>query len=124
VPDADLDTQRTVVEAFIAASRNGDFEALLAVLDPDVVLRADLGAGGLREVRGAAAVGSQARGYSQLGLRVRLALVNGAFGAVATRDGEPFSVVGYTVSNGRIVAIAILADPERLSRLDLATFAG
>jgi RNA polymerase sigma factor (sigma-70 family) len=119
-PDADLDTQRAVVDAFLAASRNGDFEALLAVLDPDVVLRADLGPhGGVREVRGAAAVAGQARHYSSIGLDLRPALVNGAAGAVSTRDGAPFAVGGMTVRNGRIVAIAILADPERLSRLDL-----
>ena len=86
VPDADLDTQREVVDAFLAAAREGDFEALLAVLDPDVVLRADLGPapGGSREVRGAAAVAGQALVFSRLGLVMRPALVNGAAGAVAT----------------------------------------
>ncbi len=120
VPDADLDTQREVVDAFLAASRDGDFEALLAVLDPDVVLRADFGpCGGSREVRGAEAVAGQALGYSQLGLVMRPALVNGAAGAVSTRDGEPFSVGGITVRGGKIVEIDILADPERLRQLDL-----
>jgi RNA polymerase sigma factor (sigma-70 family) len=122
VPDADLDTQREVVDAFLAASRDGDFDALVAVLDPDVVLRADLGpvpAGGLREVRGASSVAGQALTYSRLGLSVRPALVNGVAGAVTTRDGEPFSVGGFTVRGGKIVAIDILADPERLRRLDL-----
>jgi RNA polymerase sigma factor (sigma-70 family) len=122
VPDADLDTQREVVDAFLAASRDGDFDALVAVLDPDVVLRADLGpvpAGGLREVRGAASVAGQALTYSRLGLFVRPALVNGVAGAVTTRDGEPFSVGGFTVRGGKIVEIYILADPERLRRLDL-----
>jgi RNA polymerase sigma factor (sigma-70 family) len=122
VPDADLDTQREVVDAFLAASRDGDFDALLAVLDPDVVLRADLGPavpGGSREVRGAAAVARQALTYSVLGLVVRPALVNGVAGAVSTRDGQPFSVGGITVRGGKIVAIDILADPERLRRLDL-----
>jgi RNA polymerase sigma factor (sigma-70 family) len=120
VPDADLDTQREVVAAFLAAARNGDFDALVAVLDPDVVLRADLGpAGGLREVRGAEAVAGRAFSYSRLGLLVQPALINGAAGAVSTRDGEPFSVGGFTVRGGKIVAIDMLADPARLRRLDL-----
>ncbi|MEX0754965.1 MAG: RNA polymerase sigma factor SigJ [Actinomycetota bacterium] len=122
VPDADLDTQRKVVDAFLAASREGDFEALLDVLDPDVVLRADLGrppAGGSRQVRGARAVAGQAMFYRQLGLVNRSALVNGAAGIVSTRDGELFSVGGVTVRGGKIVEIDILADPERLRRLDL-----
>ncbi len=119
-PDADLSTQREVVDAFLAASREGDFEALLAVLDPDVVLRADLGPLGVsREVRGAATVATQALGYSRIGLLLQPALINGAAGLVSTRDGEPFSVGGFTVRNRRIVAIDILADPERLRRLDL-----
>jgi RNA polymerase sigma-70 factor (ECF subfamily) len=121
VPDADLDTQRKVVDAFLTAAREGDFEALLEVLDPDVVLRVDFGplAPGSREVRGAAAVARQARGYSQLGLVVQPALVNGTAGAVSTRDGEPFSIGGIIVRGGRIVEIDILADPERIRRLDL-----
>jgi RNA polymerase sigma-70 factor (ECF subfamily) len=120
VPDADLDTQREVVAAFIAAARDGDFDALVAVLDPDVVLRADLGpVGGLREVRGAEAVAGRASYYSRLGLLVQPALINGAAGAVSTRNGEPFSVGGFTVRGGKIVAIDMLADPARLSRLDL-----
>src|SRR5215217_750263 len=127
VPDADLDTQRAILDAFLAASRDGDFDALVALLDPDVVLRADVGrlaAGRAREVRGAAAVAGQALGYSQLGRVVRPALVNGAVGAVSTRDGEPFSVGAFTVRGGKIVAIDILADPERLSRLDLTSLLG
>jgi RNA polymerase sigma factor (sigma-70 family) len=126
VPDADLDTQREVVAAFLAASREGDFEALVAVLDPDVVLRADVGplAGGTREIRGAEAVASQSLAYSRLGLVVQPALVNGALGAVTTRDGELFSVGGMTVRGGKIVEIDILADPERLRRLDLTILDG
>jgi RNA polymerase sigma-70 factor, ECF subfamily len=120
VPDADLVTQREVVDAFLAAARDGNFEALLEVLDPDVVLRADLGPlGGSREVRGAAAVAGGALTYSRLGLLVQPALVNGAVGAVSTRDGEPFSVGGFTVRNRKIVAMDILADPARLRQLDL-----
>jgi len=122
VPDADLATQREVVDAFLAAAREGDFDALLAVLDPDVVLRADRGAvpaGASRELRGAQAVAGQALTYSQLDLFVRPALVNGAAGLVATRDGRPFSVGGFTVRGTKIVEIDILADPARLAELDL-----
>jgi RNA polymerase sigma factor (sigma-70 family) len=122
VPDADLAAPRRVVDAFLAASRDGDFEALLEVLDPDVVLRADLGplpAGGSREVRGAASVAGQALGYSRLGMLMKPALINGAAGLVLTRDGEPFSVGGFIVRDGKIVAMDILADPARLRQLDL-----
>jgi RNA polymerase sigma-70 factor, ECF subfamily len=116
--DADLETQRRVVDAFLAASRDGDFEALLEVLDPDVVLRADLGpAGGSREVRGARAVAGQALFYSQLGLVMHPPLVNGVGGAVSIREAEPFSVGSMTVRGGQIVEIDILADPERLRQL-------
>ena len=119
VPDADLKTQRRVVEAFLAAAREGDFDALVALLDPDVVLRADLGAGGSRELRGAEAVAGQALGYSRLDLRTQPALINGAIGAVTTRDGKVFSVGGMTVRGGKIVELDFLADPERLRGLDL-----
>jgi RNA polymerase sigma factor (sigma-70 family) len=122
VPDADLTTQRRVVEAFMAAAREGDFEALVAVLDPDVVLRADAGAvgpGGSTEVRGAAAVAGRALTFSRLDLFMQPALINGAAGVVSTRDGKPFSVGGFTIRGGRIVEIDILADPERLALLDL-----
>jgi RNA polymerase sigma factor (sigma-70 family) len=120
VPDADLDTQWRVVDAFLAASREGDFEALLDVLDPDVLLRADLGAlGGSRVVRGARAVVGQALAYAQMGLVMRPALVNGAAGGVAFRDGELFSVGAITVRGGKIVELDFFADPERLRELDL-----
>jgi RNA polymerase sigma-70 factor, ECF subfamily len=122
VPDADLDTQREVVDAFLAAVREGDFERLVAVLDPDVVLRRDFGplaAGLSRGVRGAEQVARQALIASQLGLLVKPALVNGAVGWVATRGGEPWSVGGITVRGGKIAEIDILGDPERLRRLDL-----
>jgi RNA polymerase sigma factor (sigma-70 family) len=119
LPDADLGAQREVVEAFLAASREGDFDRLVAILDPDVVLRADFGAGRSREVRGAAAVATQAEFYSKLGLVMKLALINGAVGLVTTRDGEPFSVGGFTVRDGRIVEMDWLADRERLRDLDL-----
>jgi RNA polymerase sigma-70 factor, ECF subfamily len=120
VPDAGLDAQRAVVDAFMAAAHDGDFDGLLAVLDPDVVLRVDFGpVGGSKEVRGAAAVAGQARTYSQLGLVVQRALVNGVPGAVSILDGEVFSVGAFTVRGGKIVEFDILADPERLRQLDL-----
>jgi RNA polymerase sigma factor (sigma-70 family) len=119
VPDADLDAQREVLDAFLAASREGDFDALVAVLHPDVVLRADAGPARRREVRGAEIVAGQALGFSRLDLDIRPALINGALGAVATRDGAPFSVGAFTVSGGRIVELYFLTDPERLGRLDL-----
>jgi RNA polymerase sigma factor (sigma-70 family) len=120
-PDADLAAQREVVDAFLAAARDGDFEALVSVLDPDVVLRADQGVGAptSRIVRGAATVARQASSYARLDLQVLPAIINGTAGTVSTRNGEIFSVSGFTVSAGRIVEIDILADPERLRRLDL-----
>jgi RNA polymerase sigma-70 factor (ECF subfamily) len=124
VPDADLDAHREIVEAFLGAARDGDFDTLVSLLDPDVVLHADLGAGRSREVRGAEAVIGQARFYAQLNLEVRPALVNGAAGIVTFRDGEPFSVGGYTIRDRKIVEIDFLADPERLSRLDLTVLDG
>jgi RNA polymerase sigma-70 factor, ECF subfamily len=123
-PDPDLGRQREVVDAFLAAAREGDFEALAAVLDPDVVLRQDLGRGLRRELRGVEAVAGQAQTYSQLGLVVHHALVNGAVGLVATRDGRPFSVGGITVRDGKIVEMDWLADPERVAQLDLTILEG
>ena len=126
-PDADLAAQREVVDAFLAAAREGDFEGLIAVLDPRVVLRADAGALAAipsREVHGAEAVARGAMGFARMGLRFKPALINGAVGIVSTRDGEPFSVGGLTVRGGRIVEIDILADPERLRRLDLTVLDG
>jgi hypothetical protein len=123
LPDVDLAVQREVVGAFIAAARNGDFEALLAVLDSDVVLRADAGAPPAaisREIRGANAVAEAALAFASLDLRVQAALINDAAGAVSTHEGEPFSVLGFTVRGRRIAEIDILADPERLRRLDLS----
>jgi RNA polymerase sigma factor (sigma-70 family) len=118
--DADLTAQWEVVDAFLAAARDGDFEALVAVLDPDIVLRADGGrAVPSREVRGAETVAGQALMWSRVGLTGRRALVNGAAGVVSTRDGQPFSVGAFTIRGGKIVEIDILADPERLARLDL-----
>jgi RNA polymerase sigma factor (sigma-70 family) len=121
-PDADLATQRQVVDAFLAAAREGDFDALLAVLDPDVVLRADTGAEGPRvaaEIRGADAVVQRALAFSRLDLDQRPAVVNGAAGVVALRGGKPFAVMGCTVRGGKIVEMDILGDPARLAELDL-----
>jgi RNA polymerase sigma-70 factor (ECF subfamily) len=121
VPDADVIRQREVVDAFLAAARDGDFGALLAVLDPDVVLRADSGGArpASREVHGAQAVAEQALTFSRFARNGRPALVNGAVGVVTTRDGQPFAVMGCTVVGGKIVEIDVLADPARLRQIDL-----
>jgi RNA polymerase sigma factor (sigma-70 family) len=121
VSDVDLDGQWRVVEAFMAASRNGDFEALVAVLDPDVVLRADGGSveGLSARVRGAVEVASRALMWSRVDLEFRRALVNGGAGMVALRDGKPFSVGAFTIRDGKIAEFDILADPERVAQLDL-----
>jgi RNA polymerase sigma factor (sigma-70 family) len=125
VPDADLSAQWKVVDAFMAAARNGDFDALVAVLDPDVVLRADGGVAGIsQEVRGAETVARQALTWSRVDLAVQRALINGAAGVVSTRDGQPFSVGALTIAHGKIVEIDILADPGRLARLDLTVLGG
>jgi len=127
VPDADVETQREVVDAFVAASREGDFEALLEVLDPDVVLRVDRGpvpARVPREFRGAEAVASRAMAGARLDVELRPALVNGVAGMVVMRDGEPFLVGGVTVRNRRIVAMDMLADRDRLRELDLTVLDG
>jgi RNA polymerase sigma factor (sigma-70 family) len=117
-PDAELSAQWKVVDAFIAAARKGDFEALVAVLDPDVVLRADGGAGGLsRHVKGAEAVASQALHFAQADLTVRRAIINGAAGAVTYLRGKPFSIAAAIVKNGRIVELDFIADPERVAQL-------
>jgi RNA polymerase sigma factor (sigma-70 family) len=117
-PDPDLAEQRRVVDAFFAAARDGDFEGLVAVLDPDVVARSEGGAGPAEE-RGAEAVASRALRFAQFAPWVRPALVNGAAGVVVAPHGRPFAVIGFTVSGGRIVEIDALADPERVSRIDL-----
>ncbi len=121
VPDADLNRQREVVDAFLAASRGGDFDALLAVLDPDVVLRADPAAmpsGAATEIRGATAVAKRA---AKGGARAaQPALVNGAVGVVVAPRGRLLMVLRFTITRGKIVEIDAVADPERLSQLDLA----
>jgi RNA polymerase sigma factor (sigma-70 family) len=122
-PDTDRREQRRVIDAFLAAARNGDFHGLVAVLHPDIVLRADAGAlaGMSRVVRGADVVAAQAATFSKSGLTNHIVLVNGSIGIVSRRpDGRPFSVIGFTVAAGRVVEMNILADPERVSRLDLS----
>ncbi len=118
-PDGDIERQREVVEAFLAAAREGDFDALVAVLDPDVVSRGDFGGGHTRELRGAEAVARSAQSYARMGLVVHQALVNGAVGVVSMRGDRPFSVGAVTVRDGRIVELDFLGDPERLAQLDL-----
>jgi RNA polymerase sigma-70 factor, ECF subfamily len=121
-PDADVARQREVVDAFLAAARDGDFDALLAVLDPDVVLRVDRGPtppGASREVRSAAAVIEETRTFASLAASARPALVNGAAGIVVAPRGRPIAVAGFTVAHGKIVEIDLLADPTRLRELDL-----
>ena len=122
-PDADLARQREVVDAFLAASREGDFEALVAVLDPDVVLRSD-GPDAPLQLRGAAAVVGQARRYARLAPFARPALVNGAAGFVVAPGGRPFAVIGMTVARGRIAEIDVFADPKRVRELDLTVLDG
>jgi RNA polymerase sigma-70 factor, ECF subfamily len=118
-PDADPAARQAVVAAFLAAARDGDFDALVAVLDPDVVLREDTGGGTILEVRGAENVARRARAASQLGLDVRPALVNGAPGWVSLLEGDVFAIGALTARNGRITTMDILLDPARLARLDL-----
>jgi RNA polymerase sigma factor (sigma-70 family) len=122
-PEAEPAAQREVVEAFLAAAREGDFDTLVALLDPDIVARYDMGTG-VVEVRGADAVAANARAASKLGLVARAVLVNGALGWMSTRDGEPFAVAALVVRNGRIAEMDILGDPERLARLDLTAVTG
>jgi RNA polymerase sigma-70 factor (ECF subfamily) len=121
VSDVDLNAQWEVVDAFIAAARGGEFDALVAVLDPDVVLRSDGGriAGLSQYVRGAEAVAGQALMWSRVDLTRRRALVNGGAGMVMYLNGEPFSICAVTVKNGRLSELDFLADPERIAQLDL-----
>jgi RNA polymerase sigma factor (sigma-70 family) len=119
--DADLRKQRRVVDAFLAAVHKGDFEALVTVLDPEIVLRADGGAakGMSRLVRGAQAVVAQAAAFSKIALSNHVVLVNGNIGVVTRLpDGRLFSVIGFTIAGGKVVEMDILADPDRVSRLD------
>jgi RNA polymerase sigma factor (sigma-70 family) len=120
---ADLTRQWTVVDAFLAASRDGDFARLLALLDPDVVLRADAGDGPLGPsvlLRGPHALVAQAQRFAPLGRYARRVLVNGGPGALVVRDGEPLALMVVTIRDDKIIEMDILADPARLSQLDLA----
>ena len=128
VPDVDLAGQWAVVDAFLAAARGGDFERLLTVLDPDVVLRADAGEGRpnlTAMVRGAPAVAGQALTFRNFAATATRVLVNGIPGGVAwAPDGRPVAVLAMTVRGGKVVEIEVLADPDRLSRLDLTEVGG
>jgi RNA polymerase sigma factor (sigma-70 family) len=127
VPDPDLRQQRQVVDAFLAAAREGDFERLVGVLHPEIVLRADGGAakGMSRLVRGIPAFVDQAAAFSRIGLATQVVMVNGHVGMLSRlADGRLFSVIGLTIAGGRIRQMDILADPERLGRLDLSALAG
>jgi RNA polymerase sigma factor (sigma-70 family) len=124
VPDVDPRRQRKVVDAFITAVRAGNFEALLEVLDPDVVLRSDHGTPAARGLRGAQAVAGSALTFSRIAATARPVLVNGVAGIVSWVGKEPFSIMAFTVNRGKIVAIDVLTDPAELRRLDLAQFGG
>ena len=121
-PDADLAGQQRAVDAFLAAARNGDLEALVAILDPDVVARADWGKVPVRVptvLRGARAVAEQALAFAHRAPYGRPALVNGAAGVVVAAGARLIAVMGFTVTDGKITEIDILADPERLRHVDL-----
>jgi RNA polymerase sigma factor (sigma-70 family) len=125
-PDTDLAAQWELVDAFLAAAREGDFHSLLTVLDPEVVRRVDTGAkhpGVPRILRGARAVATGAITFASLAFDTRRALVNGAPGVVTFADGEPYAVLGFTVARAKIVEMNILADPDRLRRLGLTALA-
>ncbi len=115
-PDRDVSRQRRVVDAFLAAARAGDFAALVEVLHPDVLLRADRGAA-LARIQGAAAVAGQAVTFARFAETSDPVLVNGVAGLLSTANGAPMSLMAFTVAAGRIVAIDVIADPDRLRRL-------
>jgi RNA polymerase sigma factor (sigma-70 family) len=124
VPDADIKAQREVVDAFFAAGRAGDFDRLMSVLHPDVLLRGDFGPGAVRSERGASQVARLARGYAAPERQVRAATVNGAAGAVIFVAGRATAIMGFVVRDGRIAAIDVLADPARIARIDLSAVGG
>ena len=125
IPDGDLAAQREAVDAFFAAGRSGDFDRLVSVLHPDVVLRGDFGPGtaGFR-AEGASSVAKLARSYAGPEREVRAATVNGAAGAVIFVTGQPTAIMGFLVRGGRVAAIDVLADPERIARIDLSAMSG
>jgi RNA polymerase sigma-70 factor (ECF subfamily) len=124
-PDRGFAVQREAVDAFFAAGRAGDFDRLVSVLDPGVVLRGDFGRGatGFR-AEGAESVARLARSYAGPEREVRPATVNGAAGAVIVIAGRPSAIMGFVVRGGRIAAIDVLADPERIARIDLSAVTG
>jgi RNA polymerase sigma-70 factor, ECF subfamily len=122
-PDPDLARQREVVDAFFQAARGGDFDALVAVLDPDVILRSDFGArrpAGPKVFHGAAAVANQALIGALPGAELLPAVINGAAGVVITVHGRPYAVMGFTVAQGKIVEIDAIADPARVETIAAA----
>jgi RNA polymerase sigma factor (sigma-70 family) len=125
IPDGDLAAQREAVDAFFAAGRSGDFDRLVSVLHPDVVLRGDFGPGtaGFR-AEGASSVAKLARSYAGPEREVRAATVNGAAGAVIFVTGQPTAIMGFLVRGGRVAAVDVLADPERIARIDLSAMSG
>jgi RNA polymerase sigma factor (sigma-70 family) len=125
VPDADIAAQREAVDAFFAAGRSGDFDRLVSVLHPEVVLRGDFGSGtGVFRAEGAASVAKLARGYAGAEREVRAATVNGAAGAVVFVGGRPSAIMAFVVRGGRVAAIDVLADPERIAKLDVSPLGG
>lgn len=120
-PDADMQAQRNLVDAFIAAAQDGDFHRLVAILDPEVSLRADVA---YSEVRGAEQVARQAQTFSRPGLLRRPVLVNGAAGLIAMFEGQPLAIMAFTVAGGKITGIDIVRNPERLSQLNLNVLDG
>ncbi|MFI6787373.1 RNA polymerase sigma factor SigJ [Nonomuraea sp. NPDC050383] len=126
-PDPDLGRQRDVVNAFLAAARDGDFDALVSVLHPDVVLRSDGGTARARQtvlISGARAVAAQAVTFGRLSSFARPALINGAAGIVVVAQERPISVMAFTVAGGQIAAVDVLSDPDRLNALDLTVLDG
>jgi len=119
-PDSGVAAQREVVDAFFAAARSGDFDRLVAVLHPDVVLRANFGVRGAQTISGAANVTGQALRFSNVDREARPATINGAAGAVVFADDRPVSVMGFTVIDGRVAAIDVFDDPKRLGQLDFS----
>jgi RNA polymerase sigma factor (sigma-70 family) len=122
-PDSDLTAQREIVDAFFAAGRAGDFERLVEVLHPDVVLRGDFGISKLRVITGADAVAKQAKLYGGPDREVRFATINGAAGAVIFLHDRPVSIMAFTVADGKVTEIDALADPKRIARLDFSAVA-
>src|SRR5918996_1267207 len=120
-PDPDLVRQREVVETFLAALRAGDFEGLLAVLDPDLVVRADMSAGAPTEIRGAAAWAKGAVAYGHMARLTQPALVNGAIGVVVAPQGRLVRALRFTIANGKISEIEVIGNPARLGELDVST---